>query len=181
MTTTESESSTSKKEYYDPAYFDSDDDNDNEDSSMNIDKSVSKDRQKRREVLDNDELLYNPEEDDTNEDWVAEQLRAIAPSESGRKTKRAMAKTDAILTCPLCFAPVCLSCQRHEIYPNQYRAMFVTNCRPNFAERFRYKDSNEESGGGDDLYYPVNCDICKTHIAMFDREEVYHFFHVIAS
>ncbi|KAI8584385.1 hypothetical protein K450DRAFT_219608 [Umbelopsis ramanniana AG] len=112
MTTAESESSASKKEYYDQAYFDSDEDNDNDDSSMSVDKPASKDRQKKREVIDNDELLYNPEEDDTNEDWVAEQLRAIAPSEKGRKSKRSMAKTDAILTCPLCFTPVCLSCQR---------------------------------------------------------------------
>ncbi|KAI9282106.1 E2F-associated phosphoprotein-domain-containing protein [Umbelopsis sp. AD052] len=179
MTTAETESSTSKKEYYDQAYFDSDEENDNDEPAMTVDKPTSKDRQKKREVLDNDELLYNPEEDDTNEDWVAEQLRAIAPSEKGRKSKGSMAKTDAILTCPLCFTPVCLSCQRHDLYPNQYRAMFVTNCRPNFAERFRYKEP--EGGSGDDVYYPVNCDICKTHIAMFDHEEVYHFFNVIAS
>jgi hypothetical protein len=96
MTTAESESSASKKEYYDQDYFDSDEDNDNDESSMSVDKPADKgwfknlgpncsfkscnletfsDRQKKREVIDNDELLYNPEEDDTNEDWVAEQLR----------------------------------------------------------------------------------------------------------
>jgi hypothetical protein len=62
--------------------------------------------------------------------------------------------------------------------------MFVTNCRPNFSERFRYREPKDDISSpseGDEAYYPVKCDICKTHIAMFDSEEVYHFFNVIAS
>lgn len=38
------------------------------------------DRRKKREVPSNDDLLYNPEEDDVNEDWVAEQLRGSVRS-----------------------------------------------------------------------------------------------------
>lgn len=35
--------------------------------------------------------------------------------------------SDAILSCPCCFQIVCMDCQRHEKYTNQYRAMFVMN------------------------------------------------------
>jgi hypothetical protein len=42
MTTAESESSVSKKEYYDQDYFDSDEDNDDEESSMSVDKPAGK-------------------------------------------------------------------------------------------------------------------------------------------
>ncbi|CAO3673868.1 unnamed protein product [Umbelopsis vinacea] len=155
--TTEPTSSSTQKEYYDADYFDSDEDIDNEELAMSIDKSEDTDRRKKREVPSNDNLLYNPEEDDVNEDWVAEQLRAIAPSAKGTPAKRSMAKTDAILSCPLCFTPVCLSCQRHETYPNQYRAMFVTNCRPNFSERFRYREPKDDTSSpseADEAYYP---------------------------
>ena len=35
--------------------------------------------------------------------------------------------SDAILSCPRCFNTVCMDCQQHERYANQYRAMFVMN------------------------------------------------------
>ncbi len=35
--------------------------------------------------------------------------------------------SDAILSCPCCFQIVCMDCQRHESYSNQFRAMFVMN------------------------------------------------------
>lgn len=35
--------------------------------------------------------------------------------------------TDAVLSCPYCFHIVCMDCQRHTTYKNQYRAMFVMN------------------------------------------------------
>jgi len=35
--------------------------------------------------------------------------------------------SDAILSCPCCFEIVCMDCQRHERYSNQFRAMFVMN------------------------------------------------------
>lgn len=36
-------------------------------------------------------------------------------------------KSDAILSCPCCFEILCMDCQRHERYANQFRAMFVMN------------------------------------------------------
>jgi hypothetical protein len=35
--------------------------------------------------------------------------------------------SDAVLSCPCCFQIVCMDCQRHERYSNQFRAMFVMN------------------------------------------------------
>ena len=32
-----------------------------------------------------------------------------------------------------------------------------------------------------DCYHPVTCSNCNTRIAVYDSEEVYHFFNVIAS
>lgn len=33
----------------------------------------------------------------------------------------------------------------------------------------------------DELYHPVRCDLCKTEVAVYDRDEVYHFYNVLAS
>ena len=33
----------------------------------------------------------------------------------------------------------------------------------------------------DELYNPVRCDLCKTEVAVYDKEEVYHFYNVLAS
>lgn len=63
---------------------------------------------------------------------------------------------------------------RHERYTNQYRAMFVTNCRVIKSERYKDKSSDE-------AFYPVHCSSCDTHVAMMDEEEVYHFFNTIAT
>ncbi len=38
-------------------------------------------------------------------------------------------RSDAILSCPLCFTTLCIDCQQHDTYDNQFRAMFVMNCR----------------------------------------------------
>ena len=83
---------------------------------------------------------------------------------------------------------------RHEKYPNQYRAMFVTNCHVIKSERYRYKDrpnkknhpSSSLMNGSNDQensegYYVVKCATCDTHVAMMDEDEVYHFFNTIAT
>ncbi len=59
--------------------------------------------------------FYDPEADDKDEAWAARMRRAR--------------HSDAILSCPLCFTTLCIDCQQHERYENQFRAMFVMNCR----------------------------------------------------
>jgi len=78
------------------------------------------------------------------------------------------------------------------IYKNQYRAMFVLNCtiyrdevlktkapkKVSKKQRKRKKDEDEDDSGP---YHPVKCTICSTEVAVFDKDEVFHFFNVLPS
>lgn len=33
----------------------------------------------------------------------------------------------------------------------------------------------------DEVYHPVQCSECSTEVGVFDKEEVYHFFNILAS
>lgn len=65
--------------------------------------------------------------------------------------------SDAVLSCPCCFTIVCMDCQRHVKYTNQYRAMFVMHIGVAWHKRLRWDDSlgelveiigaNDTSGG----------------------------------
>ncbi|KAL2919528.1 hypothetical protein HK105_201175 [Polyrhizophydium stewartii] len=132
--------------------------------------------------------LYDENADDLDEQWMSR--------------RHDETKTDAVLSCPLCFTPVCYDCQQHELYSTQFRAMFAENCHVVHNEILRYgvqpkKPQRGRSAGkakssiGDpadgatghrpqDVYHPVRCDTCDCEIAVFDHEEVYHFFNVIA-
>lgn len=81
-------------------------------------------------------------------------------------------QSDATLSCPCCFTPLCYDCQRHEVYVSQYRAMFVTDeCQARLAEVRTYES---------DRYHPVFCSICETEVAVFEPvDEIYHFFNTI--
>lgn len=97
---------------------------------------------------------------------------------------------------------------RHEKYRTQYRAMFVMNCLVKRDEVLRYKTQQEKKqrkrkrrrqqqeaepatdeaeGAGpsgmdaDEVYHPVKCSECSTEVAVLDKEEVYHFFNILAS
>lgn len=63
----------------------------------------------------NEPDFYDPEADARDEAWV-QKLR------HGKQS-------DAILSCPLCFTTVCVECQQHDVYENQFRAMFTLNCK----------------------------------------------------
>ncbi|XP_060938097.1 E2F-associated phosphoprotein [Limanda limanda] len=115
--------------------------------------------------------------------------------------------SDAILNCPACMTMLCLDCQRHENYRTQYRAMFVMNCTVKRDEVLRYNTEQERKQRGrkrrrgqktetaagaapdpapagmaaDEVYRPVQCSECSTEVAVFDKEEVYHFFNILAS
>ncbi|CAO3682714.1 unnamed protein product [Rhizopus stolonifer] len=107
--------------------------------------------------------------DEKDEDWVIKQVEADCS-----KDESVEGKTDAILTCPMCFITLSYSCQRHEKYGNQYRAMFVHNCHVIKNERYQPKDAEK-----DEHYQKVVCDQCGVHVAMMDQDEIYHFFNVV--
>ncbi|XP_006647572.2 E2F-associated phosphoprotein [Oryza brachyantha] len=125
--------------------------------------------------------FYDPELDDADERWVNRQRK-------GRTS-------DAVLSCPACFTTLCLDCQRHEIYVNQYRAMFVRNCkvktdqilregkgkRKNRKGKAANSSATSEGENKGAVYHPVCCEVCSTEVGVFDEDEVYHFFNVIPS
>lgn len=88
---------------------------------------------------------------------------------------------------------LCLDCQRHDTYENQYRAMFVMNCSVKMNETLKYPLSKAEkkrlskeqkknaSAMDEEVYHPVNCDQCSTEVGVYDKDEVYHFFNIVAS
>ena len=99
---------------------------------------------------------------------------------------------------PLNLCTPYLSC-RHDIYKTQYRAMFVMNSRVCKDELLRYENKRKgkkrriKDGPGKlipadaeeskmtELYNPVKCGECGTVIAVYDSDEVFHFFNVLAS
>uniref|UniRef100_A0A023GKE8 Putative e2f-associated phosphoprotein n=1 Tax=Amblyomma triste TaxID=251400 RepID=A0A023GKE8_AMBTT len=158
-------------------------------------KSKVGDAKSDKDGPSNDDLFYDPEMDDEDEKWVNEQRReCIFPGgpkdgKDGSHVKP-LPLSDAVLNCPGCMTLLCLDCQRHEIYNTQYRAMFVKNCVVDTKERLRCLPSRTSRRGRNlpdgvvdprDIFNPVRCQVCRTEVAVYDRDEVYHFFNVIAS
>ncbi len=163
-------------------------------------------------MVSNDDLFYDPDEDDENQvrsvefqkvtgthsedvqfqkyvDSIRDSYRSkMDVRGQGKGAPRKAANSDAVLNCPGCFCLLCLDCQRHQLYENQYRAMFVVNCHVVEGERLRFPLSKsakknrrkEEQQEDDELYQPVRCDHCSTEVAVYDKDEVYHFFNVMA-
>ena len=61
------------------------------------------------------------------------------------------------------------------------------NCSVNTKVKMKFpikaKKSKKKSQLPEDEehYHPVTCDTCNTEVAMFDANEIYHFFNVVAS
>ena len=109
--------------------------------------------------------------------------------------------SDAILSCPCCFTTVCMDCQQHEKYTNQYRAMFVMNIGVNWHRKMIFneeksmledaigttvvdntKDNSTDNNKNIVYYYPVFCLNCGTEVASLNMDdEIYHFYGCIAS
>ncbi|XP_059209426.1 E2F-associated phosphoprotein [Centropristis striata] len=189
---------------YDEVYFDSDSDGED------LPGSSTGRKRKQRVVLTNDELLYDPDEDDRDQAWVDARRRhcrrPVAGSRSQQRSgSRGLPSSDAVLNCPACMTTLCLDCQRHEKYRTQYRAMFVMNCAVKRDEVLRYQTQQElkqrrrkrrrgqkteveerpdpapAGMEADEVYHPVQCSECSTEVAVFDKDEVYHFFNILAS
>lgn len=188
---------TALTKYYDDIYFDSD--SEDEDKAAQVTKKKKK---KRHRILTNDELLYDPEKDNRDQAWVDAQRRGYHGLGRQRpRQQQPVPNSDAVLNCPACMTTLCLDCQRHESYKTQYRAMFVMNCSVNKEEVLRYKTpENRKKRRGrkkmrpdhedvaeqaetqvEEIYHPVMCTECSTEVAVYDKDEVFHFFNVLAS
>uniref|UniRef100_G3T5V7 E2F associated phosphoprotein n=1 Tax=Loxodonta africana TaxID=9785 RepID=G3T5V7_LOXAF len=185
---------TALTKYYDDVYFDSDSEDEDKAELAQVTKKKKK---KRHRIPTNDELLYDPEKDNRDQAWVDAQRRSYHGFGIQRpRQQRPVPNSDAVLNCPACMTTLCLDCQRHESYKTQYRAMFVMNCSVNKEEILRYKKkrwghkkmrSNHEDAAKqaeaevEEIYHPVMCTECSTEVAVYDKDEVFHFFNVLAS
>ncbi|EJW88630.1 hypothetical protein WUBG_00461 [Wuchereria bancrofti] len=148
--------------------------------------------------------FYDSDEDEDNECWVRhhrEQLKIVkslnsfSNEDSGTKQKRDQDHvTDAVLSCPACMSLLTRDCQRHELYLNQYRAIFVENCsvvknEVLFLPQSGKKQKARKNVAGikpnavvdpadsitlpkEDLFHPVLCSICTTNVGVYDYEEI---------
>ena len=165
--------------------------------------------------------FYDELADDRNEQWVRNNL-----------SSRTARKTDAVLNCPSCFSVLSVDCQRytslphvayclthsltpshtcsHAFYENQFRAMFVSNCRVVLNHSIRYRvhgardtkraervpdvvDSRTAASDVMDavlaapteqweLYHPVQCVVCEVEVAVYEPgTELFHFHNVFVS
>lgn len=149
----------------------------------------------------NDDLFYDPNIDDEDQKWaddIRQKYQSPMVKTKQKNKEQKMPNSDAVLNCPACFIVLCLDCQRHEVYDSQYRAMFVMNCTVDHSQQLKYPKQNQHQKKGkkkqkteeqqqpqgvdpNDLFNPVKCDRCSTQVAVYDRDEVYHFFNVLAS
>ncbi|KAH0620541.1 hypothetical protein JD844_021105 [Phrynosoma platyrhinos] len=149
-----------------------------------------------------DDVYFDSDSED--EDKVASRYHNIRRTQSQQQQQvrlPAIPHSDAVLNCPACMTTLCLDCQRHESYRTQYRAMFVMNCTVIKEEILKYKgplnkktkrghkkikQSTESTAGPEtqeeeEIYHPVKCTECSTEVAVLDKDEVFHFFNVLAS
>ena len=92
-------------------------------------------RHPNRKKLTDDDLFYDPDADDEDQRWVddlrlsyaagggggGDSKKSAARQENAKRGVRALPNSDAVLNCPACFTVLCLDCQRHELYQNQFR------------------------------------------------------------
>jgi hypothetical protein len=97
--------------------------------------------------------LFDDQADEEDEAYVYKHLRSggasmVDTTEGSFDVKPAdrkalkPRKSDAVLSCPGCFRIVCMDCQRHEYYKNQYRAMFVMSVMVRWDLTLQYDPGN---------------------------------------
>lgn len=122
--------------------------------------------------------------------------RQHTPTPGKEATRRGKGKgpeTDAVLNCPCCFTALCMDCQRHERYKEQFRAMYFVNCTVKTHVRVTAPDQKkgqarleaaevaEAAEAKSEVLHPVVCATCGTEVGVQDADEVVHFFNVLAS
>lgn len=73
--------------------------------------------------------------------------------------------------------------------------MFTSHCVVDMSQTLKYPfkgDKNktrkrtldgdsDSTTSTEEVYHPVRCEVCNTQVAVYDNDEVYHFFNVLAS
>lgn len=59
------------------------------------------------------------------------------------------------------------------------------NCRPILTEELQYKAKTkrkkQKQEADNEIYHPVRCTECNTEVGVYDKDEIYHFFNILAS
>lgn len=139
---TSSQAGLPETQMYDQIYFDSD-----EDDEVTQNSTTGR-RRRQRSIPTNEELFYDPDEDERDQAWVDARRRAYTRRPGQGRSRSGpglpgLPSSDAVLNCPACMTTLCLDCQRHEKYRTQYRAMFVLNCTVRREEVLRYRALQE--------------------------------------
>ncbi|CAI5722990.1 unnamed protein product [Hyaloperonospora brassicae] len=80
--------------------------------------------------------LYDEQLDDADKLWVQTHFNGARSTQP---------ETDATLCCPCCFLTVCMVCERHVTYTNQYRATAAINCRVKRDDILTYASSGSSA------------------------------------
>ena len=127
---------------------------------------------------DDDEPLKFEKEDeyfdnalDDEDEAILNQHRSAATT-TGATATAAYPQSDAQLSCPACFDTLCIECQQHEKYSRQYRAISVMNVAVSARK-------HQDAQGA--VLQHVSCQHCGTQVGVLDSDEIYHFYHVLAS
>ncbi|CAG8484382.1 24709_t:CDS:2 [Cetraspora pellucida] len=159
--------------YYKDIYFDSDLDNetgevDKEQSNL-TEATYSIKKQKSRKKLTEEELFYDSKMDDDDELWMKKKMAPIFVENCKVNRSERLIYTD----------------KENVKARNKNKNKRLSNKlsdkqkqQPNSTEDATVEMSGTTEG---EIYYPVECEICGTKVAVVDEEEVYHFFNVIPS
>lgn len=123
------------------------------------------------------DALYDAGADSEDEQWVRRHLMRRPDGSGGGGDGRVQ------LSCPSCFALLCVQCQAHERHEGQFRAIFVRNCVTRSGETMRVRVTREGRRGAEiaaagEMLRPVACAKCDTEVAVRDTMDVYHFCNV---
>ncbi len=135
--------------------------------------------------------LFKEDMDDEDEAWVYRNLRGggeedvtVRAGSAGVASTLKVLKprnSDAVLSCPCCFNIICMDCQKHERYENQFRAMFVMAIAVDWAEKVEF-DGKSFVESVEGKYNKVRCENCATQVGVLDMStEIYEFYQVLAS
>jgi hypothetical protein len=105
----------------------------------------------KRNLDEDNAPYYNEHMDEEDEAWVYSHLRSgidFRDHSGNKKQNTSVVATsisnqrhsDAVLSCPSCFTIVCMDCQQHVKYKNQYRAMFVMNIEVHWESTYVYDE-----------------------------------------
>jgi hypothetical protein len=168
-------------------------------ATYTIEEESSDDDDDDEEILKNfvADPFYDDKLDAKDQRWVERSLMPGADVGKGSNDElegnKGQFEQGIGLTCPCCFTTLCHHSQQHEVYHNQYRAIYVVNCvlktgetlsvqSPATGEGEGEEEEDSEAETGDEVLVPVHCATCGAGVGVHSPVDgVFEFFQVIPS